>query len=89
MWHNVQEKHTNSLEKSDVALVKSIVTGHSKTAIEAYYLEFAIFPLKYYLSIRRLMYLWHILHREKDELIEKVYEAQKCDTNKGDWVAQV
>ena len=32
------------------------------------------------------MYLWHILHRDKTELIRKVYDAQCCQTNKGDWV---
>ena len=31
------------------------------------------------------MYLWHILSRDKKELIKKVYEAQKCNSNKGDW----
>ena len=31
------------------------------------------------------MYLWHIVHRDTDELIWKIYEAQKCQPNKGDW----
>ena len=32
------------------------------------------------------MYLWHILSRDKSGLIRKVYDAQKCNVNRGDWV---
>ena len=35
------------------------------------------------------MYLYHILHRSKNELIRKVYEAQKIDTVNDDWVQTV
>ena len=31
------------------------------------------------------MYLWHLLHRGKEEVINKVYVTQKCQENKGDW----
>ena len=31
------------------------------------------------------MYLWHILHRDESELIVKMYQAQGCDINRGDW----
>ena len=30
------------------------------------------------------MYLWHIVHRDTDELIWKIYEAQKCLSVRGD-----
>ena len=86
VWHNVQLRHTQALEKSDLMLLKTIVNGHSKTASEAFYLEFSVIPLKYRLSMRRFSYLWHILHRDKNELIRKIYEAQKCISNKGDWI---
>ena len=84
-WHNVQMKHIQSLEKCDTDLLKTILNAHSKTATEAFFLELAIYPLRYTLSARRFMYLWHILSRDKNELIRKVYEAQKCNPNKGDW----
>ena len=32
------------------------------------------------------MYLWHILCRDTKELTKKVYEAQTCKSNKGDWI---
>ena len=86
IWHNVQLSNIQSLEKCDIDLLKKILNAHSKTAHEAYFLELAIYPLRYTLAIRRFMYLWHILHRDKTELIRKVYDAQCCQTNKGDWV---
>ena len=89
VWHNVQVKHTEALEKSDLMILKNIVKGHSKTASEAFYLELSVIPLSYRLSIRRFLYLWHILHRDTSELIRKIYVAQLCHSSKGDWVKLV
>ena len=86
VWHNVQMKHVLSLEQSDLNLMKKILNSHSKTASEAYYLELAKYPLRFTLSKRRLMYLWHLLHRDTNELIYKIYQAQKLNENRGDWV---
>ena len=35
------------------------------------------------------MYLYHILNRSSEEVIKKVYEAQKKDPVKDDWVQLV
>ena len=85
VWHNVQVKHIHTLEKMDINLLKKVLNAHSKTASEAFFLELGRYPLKYVLSKRRLMYLWHVLHRDKAELIRKVYETQKLKHCKGDW----
>ena len=85
VWHNVQAKHVQSLEQSDLNLMKKILNSHSKTATEAYFLELGKYPLRFTLSKRRFMYLWHLLHRDTNELIRKVYQAQKCQYNPGDW----
>ena len=31
------------------------------------------------------MYLWQLLHRDKDELVSKVYQTQKLTHTRGDW----
>ena len=85
-WHNIQLKHIQSLEKCDTDLIRKTMNAHSKTAIEAFYLELGIYPLRYTLAIRRFMYLWHILHRDTNELIRKVYVAHSCKVNRVDWV---
>jgi hypothetical protein len=50
VWHNVQLKHTQALEKSDQMLLKGIFKAHAKTATEAFYIELAVLPLNYCLS---------------------------------------
>ena len=39
VWHNVQMRHIESLEKSDLELLRKILNAHSKTAKEAFFLE--------------------------------------------------
>ena len=77
VWHSVQMKHIESLEKSDLELLRKILNAHSKTARESFFLELGIFPLRYHVSMRRFMYLWHVLHRDTTELISKIYATQK------------
>ena len=85
IWHNVKSNHIESLEKSDINLLRKIMNAHSKTASEALFLELGKYPLRFVLSKRRLMYLWHVLQRDNKELIRKIYDSQKLETNKGDW----
>ena len=42
--------------------------------------------LKALIQVRRLMYLWHVLSRDEDELISRIYAAQTNCNNIGDWV---
>ena len=84
IWHNVLVRHTESLEKMDLCLFRKILNAHSKTAAESFYFEMGKYPLRFTWAKRRFMYLWEILHRDKDELIRKVYEAQKLQYCKGD-----
>ena len=89
VWHNVQLHHKQSLEQKDLELLRKILNAHSKTAAEAFYFELGKYPLRFVWSKRRLMYLWHVLHRDRDELIRKIYEMQKLDHNKGDWFESI
>ena len=73
-------KHVQSLEKMDLCLLRKVLNAHSKTASEAVFLELGRYPLSYVLSKRRLMYLWHVLHRDTDELIRKIYEHTKIES---------
>ena len=46
-------------------------------------------PLNFIVKMRRLLYYWHILHREIDELIFKFYTVQNYSPSEGDWVQLV
>ena len=73
----------------DRILLRNILNAHSKTGLEWIYAECGKLTLKCIIQIRRLMYLWHVLHRDKTELIYKIYVTQKNQSSVGDWVRQV
>ena len=65
------------------------MNAHSKTGIEWLYADTGRYNLKSLIQVRRMMYLWHILSRDKSELIHRVYDTQKNDNSIGDWVRLV
>ena len=74
------------LEQVDVAALKAPVAGHSKCPTAFYFLEYGTLMVRHKVMIKRLMYHHHILSREDDELVKKVYDKQKEDTTRGDWI---
>ena len=69
--------------------MKKCLNSHSKTVRENYYLETGKLQIRYILSKRRLMYLHHILTRDKTELIFKVYQAQGLIPTRGVWYTMI
>ena len=43
-------------------------------------------PIRHVVAIRRLCYLKTILDRPEDEILKQVYEAQRKNPCKGDWI---
>ena len=84
-WHGITEKQVEDFSKLDHALLRGILGGHAKIATSALYLETSQIPFKHILACRRILYLHTILKRSKDELINKVYLAQKEDPSNGDF----
>ena len=75
-----------SLQQVDLSLVRSLTGSHSKTAKEFMYLELGLIKPRHILTIRRMMYHYHIITRENCETIKKVYLNQIKGSLKGDWV---
>ena len=88
-WHGISMKDIEVFEKIDEALLRSILNAHSKIPREALYLETKSIPIRYIIASRRLMYLHTILQKNKDELVRKIYEAQKVDPVQGDFVEMI
>ena len=84
-WHNIMDKDIIPLEKVDEALLRQLLMGHSKMQLEALHLETNTLPIRYILKCRRIMYLHTILQRNPNEMVRKVYEAQKSDPSSGDF----
>ena len=85
IWYNVTEEHLTLLESADNDLMRQIFKAHSKTAIELFFLETAKIPIRFIISKRRLMYYWHIMRQNQNELIKKVYDVQRLIHTKHDW----
>ena len=89
VWYNMTEKHLATLESADLSLFRKIFGANRNTAKELFYLETGKIPLRYIISKRRLMFLWTVLNREKDDLVRKVYEVQKIRQTKNDWYIMI
>ena len=89
VWHGVTLQQVSKLEEIDRTYIRTILSSHSKVAIECLHFETGTMPLKYDLMKRRLMYLWKILHVEETELISRVYNSQILSSHPGDWVRLV
>jgi hypothetical protein len=84
-WHGVSKADLSFLEKVDESLLRGLLKGHSKVPLEALYLETSSLPIRYIVSSRRIMDLHNILQKNPDEMVRKVFEAQKEDTSPGDF----
>ena len=84
-WHGVTKADVATLEKIDHSLLRSILGAHKGTPKDLLYLETGTIPIRWILLQRRVNFLKHILSRDKDELLRKVYEAQKSNPVMGDF----
>ena len=88
-WHSVTNAQIAKLECVDNALLRGILQAHSKTPSEFLHLETGTVPLRWIISQRRINYLRHIMSRSDEELIKKVFLAQKDQPTRGDFVKLV
>ena len=89
VWYNVSKDQYTKLERIDELYLRRIFNVAISVPKESLYIEAGCIPVKYLIKIRRLMYLWNILHLDKSELLYKFYFAQKLSSDKDDWVLQV
>ena len=87
--HGITNTHINQQEGCDTLLFKTIIASPRSTPTIAYYLETGAVPIRFMLKGRRLMFLWSILQKHSDELVRKVYEAQKLFPTKDDFIYQI
>ena len=89
IWYNLSNQQLVKLEQVDEMFLRQVFNVAKSTPREGLYIECGKLPVKHLVKMRRLMYYWHIIHRNDDELISKFYTAQSLDPSNGDWVLQV
>ena len=87
--YGLKSEEILSLEKIDQYLLKKIMDLPSKSPSYGIHLDLGALKIRHILQSRRLMYLHHILTRNKDELISRMYFAQKRLPSKNDWYLTV
>ena len=70
VWHSLTKIQIASLEIIERRLMRKFFDAHSKTSLEWLYSDSGKLDLKSLIKIRRLMYLWEILHRDKSVEVE-------------------
>ena len=88
-WYGLTMDDIRQLESVDEYLMRKILQAHSKTPLYLLYLETGTIPIRYIIKQRRLSYLRNILKRNNNELIKRVYDAQKRRPVKDDWFVTV
>ena len=89
IWYNVTKDQYTKLERIGEMFMRRFLNVPISVPKEALYIEGGCLPIKYLVKIRRLMYLWGILHSDNQELVVKFFKAQSLSSDKGDWVNQV
>ena len=88
-WCYILDRDMSRLEQVDLSFLKSLVGAISKTVNIFVYLELGILKFKHLLTIRRLLYHYHILTRDETETIKKIYNSQKVSHIKEDWYRMI
>ena len=56
---------------------------------EGMYIECGKMPIRFITMIRQIMFYWHILQKDENELLHRFLTAQKISISNNDWFYQV
>ena len=84
-WNYLTAKQIESLEVGSIKYFQSCFSSSLKTVREAYFIDSGKLSLKHIIAKPKLMYLHNILRRGSNEIIKKVYLAQRLRAASKDW----
>ena len=86
---NVSKKDVENLEKPDTCFLQKVLPTKAKTSKVFRYLELGLIPVRFVLKQKRLKFLKYILNEDTESMLKQVYDQQKKESRKGDFVFQV
>ena len=89
VWYNVSHDQLSKLEQIDEMWLRKLFSLAKSAPKEGLYMECGKMPIRFVVMMRRILYLWNILHRDEDELVNRFLSAQQIWTSKKDWIQQV
>ena len=69
--------------------MQNLMECSSSVPKDLLYLELALFPIRFIIQTRRLLYFHHILQQKKDSVLHRFFMAQLSHPTAKDWVSQV
>ena len=87
-WYNLTDSDYNHLECADESLLRKILETGACTPKVMLYLELGIYPIRFVIMNRRVVFLHYILSR-KGSLLHTFLEAQSMNPCKGDWSTKI
>ena len=85
-WVNLSEKDIRGLERTDEILLSKILDSEANTSNTLKYLELGIYPIRFEIMKRKIIFLQYILQQEKDSMLFKVFKATCENPVKNDFV---
>ena len=85
-WVNLSDQEIRSLEQSDEILISKILDATTNTSNAFKYLELGIYPLKFEIMKRKIIFLQYLLQQDKSSMIYQVLQATQNNPIKNDFV---
>ena len=85
-WINLSEQNIRGLEQTDEILLSKNLGSEANTSNIFKYLELGVYPVRFEIMKRKLLFLQYILKQEKDSMIHKVFKATCEHPLKNDFV---
>ena len=85
-WVNLSDQDIRSLEQTDEILLSKIVESSANTSNAFKYLELGIYPIRFEIMKRKIVYLHYLLQQEDTSMIYKVFQATQNHPVKNDFV---
>ena len=88
-WYNITKAEMELLETVDLMLLRGIFKAPKSTPKEMLFLELELVPFREIVRQRRLGFLFYILNQNEESMIYRVFESQRRNPTKKDWVTTV
>ena len=81
-WVNVTDKNIRDLEKIDENLLSKIMNCDRNISNAFKYLELGVYPIRFEVKKRKILFLHYLLNQEKSSMIKQVLQATINDPKK-------
>ena len=85
-WVNLSDQDIRSLEQTDEILLSKILDSAANTSNAFKYIELGIYPIRFEIMKRKIIFLHYLLQQEKSSMVYKVLQATQNNPVKNDFV---